>query len=152
MNPCWCTEREHFSPKNGINASTSGGMVEDAAMTATHPQALPCTPTLIELEAKALLTRSAGQDRDPYERVMRSCLSAAQSALASCPPGPLLDRFAQELGDLARHCAEDAERAQEVFRHSPDAQRRHSADAARRVAAAARDLCELARVKALDRA
>lgn len=120
-------------------------------MTATHSMVSSRAPSAAELEAKALLTRSAGQDRDPYERVMRRCLSTAQSALANCPPGPLLDRFARELDDLARHCTQDAERAQERFLQAPDAQRREDARAAQRVAAAARDLCELARVKVLGR-
>lgn len=101
------------------------------------------------LEVRALLSRHAGHDADPYERAMRACLATAQTSLAACPSGPLLDRLTMELGELARNCERDAREADQRHEARPDATSRAEAQAARRVARAARDLSELARAKAL---
>ncbi|MCP5272448.1 MAG: hypothetical protein H6932_14665 [Burkholderiaceae bacterium] len=97
-----------------------------------------------ELATRALLSRSASHDTDPYERVMRDCLSSAHAALGKCPPGPLRDRLKQELSELARCCARDAEEARAIAARSGRAADRAQALMARRIADAAHHLSLLA--------
>lgn len=97
-----------------------------------------------ELATRALLSRSASHDTDPYERVMRDCLSSAHAALGKCPPGPLRVRLRQELSELARCCARDAEEAGAMFARSGRAADRAQALMARRIAEAAHHLSLLA--------
>ena len=97
-----------------------------------------------ELATRALLSRSASHDTDPYERVMRDCLSGAHAALGKCPPGPLRVRLTQELSELARCCARDAEEAEAISVRSGRAADREQALMARRIADAAHHLSLLA--------
>jgi hypothetical protein len=107
----------------------------------------PMEDALAAQETRALLARMARRGDDAYEQAMLSCLATAQQALHACTQPPLLRALARELADLARHCQRDADLlAQQVAAQDGNSPR--ELDAARRVADAARELAELAWLKA----
>lgn len=108
------------------------------------------TPLHAELATRALLSRSAVQDNDPYERALRDCLCAAHAALGRCPGGPLRARLQRELAGLAACCARDAEVALAIWHRTGRNEDRAQARMAQRLADATRDLSALAAAGADD--
>jgi hypothetical protein len=109
--------------------------------------------TEADLETRALLARLGGVDSGPHGGAMANCLATAQQALHACAPGPLLDKLAAELAQLAHHCRRDQEALEAQFGPLALATQGVPAElqSARRVALATRELSELARLKALNR-
>jgi transposase-like protein len=106
---------------------------------------------LVNQEARALLARLAAVGNGSFARVLVDCLASAHQALHACTSDVLLHRLRDELELLAQHCHQEAESLAARWDTATTAIGAAAASeiqAARHIARAARELAELARLKA----